>query len=44
VGMKGDSLIMALPGSTKGAVESLHAIFPEALHLFDIIKGAQHKA
>lgn len=42
VGMVGNSLVMALPGSTKGAVESLHAVFPEALHLFDIIKGAQH--
>ncbi|OUW37338.1 MAG: bifunctional molybdenum cofactor biosynthesis protein MoaC/MoaB [Flavobacteriaceae bacterium TMED184] len=42
VGMVGTSLVMALPGSTKGAVESLHAVFPEALHLFDIIKGAQH--
>ena len=42
VGMVGTSLVMALPGSTKGAVESLHAVFPEALHLFDIIKGTQH--
>jgi molybdenum cofactor biosynthesis protein MoaC len=42
VGMIGNSLVMALPGSTKGAVESLNAVFPEALHLFDIIKGAQH--
>jgi cyclic pyranopterin phosphate synthase len=40
--MIGNSLVMALPGSTKGAVESLNAVFPEALHLFDIIKGAQH--
>tara|TARA_B100001564_G_C20568606_1_gene637225 strand:- start:29 stop:934 length:906 start_codon:yes stop_codon:yes gene_type:complete len=42
VGMAGTSLVMSLPGSTKGAVESLNAVFPEALHLFDIIKGAQH--
>ena len=42
VGMIGDCLVMALPGSTKGAVESLNAIFPEAFHLFDIITGAQH--
>jgi len=34
---------MALPGSTNGAIESLNAVFPEALHLFDILKGAQHK-
>ncbi|MDA8657939.1 bifunctional molybdenum cofactor biosynthesis protein MoaC/MoaB [Flavobacteriaceae bacterium] len=43
VGMVGSSLVLALPGSTKGAEESLNAIFPEALHLFDIIKGAPHK-
>tara|TARA_B100000989_G_scaffold251778_1_gene199848 strand:+ start:3481 stop:4386 length:906 start_codon:yes stop_codon:yes gene_type:complete len=42
VGMARKSLVMSLPGSTKGAVESLNAVFPEALHLFDIIKGAQH--
>ena len=42
VGMIGTSLVMALPGSTKGAIESLNAVFPEAFHLFDIIKGAQH--
>jgi molybdenum cofactor biosynthesis protein MoaC len=42
VGMAGTSLVMSLPGSTKGAVESLNAVFPEALHLFDIIKGAHH--
>ena len=42
VGIAGTSLVMSLPGSTKGAVESLNAVFPEALHLFDIIKGAQH--
>ena len=42
VGMIGPSLVMALPGSTKGAVESVNAVFPEAFHLFDIIEGAQH--
>src|SRR6056300_23117 len=43
VGLIGNSLVMALPGSTNGAIESLNAVFPEALHLFDILKGAQHK-
>ena len=37
------SLVIALPGSTQGALESLHAVFPEAFHLFDIIKGAKHE-
>ena len=43
VGLINSSLIMTLPGSTKGAVESLNAVFPESFHLFDIIKGVQHK-
>src|SRR5210317_1095889 len=42
VGMIGSSLVLGLPGSTKGAEESLNAIFPAALHLFDIINGGQH--
>ena len=42
VGMIKNSLILAIPGSTQGALESLNAIFPEALHLFDIITGAKH--
>ncbi len=42
VGFKGDSLIMALPGSTGGASESMDAVFPAVLHLFRILKGHQH--
>tara|TARA_A100001011_G_scaffold200414_1_gene208726 strand:- start:1325 stop:2230 length:906 start_codon:yes stop_codon:yes gene_type:complete len=42
VGTIRNSLVMTLPGSTKGAVESLNSVFPECLHLFDIIKGSQH--
>ena len=42
-GMVKNSLVLALPGSTGGARESMQAIFPAVLHLFDIIKGAQHK-
>ena len=41
-GMIGDTLVLALPGSTAGARESMQAIFPAVLHLFDIIKGARH--
>ena len=37
-----DSLILALPGSTNGAKESMDAIFPSVLHLFRILKGARH--
>lgn len=41
-GMIGDTLVLALPGSTKGAAESMDAIFPAALHLFKVTKGNRH--
>lgn len=41
-GMKGNTLIMALPGSTKGAQESMDALFPSILHIFRVVEGAQH--
>ena len=41
-GTKGDSLILTLPGSTKGASESMDALFPALLHIFGIIKGGGH--
>ena len=41
-GVKDNSLILALPGSTKGAAESMDAIFPALLHIFRIFKGARH--
>ncbi|MEG0925234.1 bifunctional molybdenum cofactor biosynthesis protein MoaC/MoaB [Chryseobacterium sp.] len=41
-GTVGDSLVIALPGSTRGASESMDAIFPAALHLYKIINGGQH--
>ncbi|MGV6828412.1 MAG: bifunctional molybdenum cofactor biosynthesis protein MoaC/MoaB [Flavobacteriales bacterium] len=37
-----DTLVLALPGSTNGARESMDAIFPSVLHLFRILKGARH--
>jgi cyclic pyranopterin monophosphate synthase len=43
VGTKNDTVVMALPGSTNGAKESMDAIFPAALHVFRIFKGAQHE-
>ena len=42
VGIKKSTLVLALPGSKKGALESINAIFPEVLHLFDILKGSKH--
>lgn len=37
-----DTLVIALPGSTNGAKESMDAIFPALLHSFRIFKGARH--
>ena len=37
-----DTLVLALPGSTNGAKESMDAIFPSVLHVFRILKGARH--
>lgn len=42
VGEKNGVMIMALPGSTKGASESIDAVFPSILHVFGIMKGAKH--
>ena len=42
VGIKDQTLVMALPGSTRGAQESVDAVFPFILHLFRIMKGARH--
>ena len=42
-GVKGETLILALPGSTKGAAESMDALFPSLLHIFRIFKGARHE-
>ena len=41
-GVKGETLILTLPGSTKGAQESMEALFPYVLHVFGILKGARH--
>jgi molybdenum cofactor biosynthesis protein MoaC len=41
-GTIGDTLILALPGSTNGAKESMDAIFPAILHVFRILKGVRH--
>jgi len=41
-GTIGDSLVLALPGSTNGAKESMDAVFPHVLHVFHILKGSNH--
>ena len=42
-GLKGKTLILALPGSTRGAEESMDALFPYILHVFKVAEGAPHK-
>lgn len=41
-GTLGKSVVLALPGSTNGARESMDAVFPHLLHVFHIIKGTNH--
>jgi len=41
-GLIGNTLVLGLPGSTKGAAESMEAIFPQILHIFRVMKGARH--
>lgn len=37
-----NTLVLALPGSTNGAKESMDAIFPAVLHVFGVLKGERH--
>jgi molybdenum cofactor biosynthesis protein MoaC len=41
-GMKENCLVLAIPGSTKGAKETMDALFPSVLHIFRIVEGARH--
>ncbi len=41
-GVRGHSLIINLPGSAKGALESVQALFPGLLHIFAMIEGGGH--
>jgi len=42
-GVRGNSLIVNLPGSSKGAIESLQALFPGVLHIFPMLQGKGHE-
>lgn len=37
-----NTLVLTLPGSTKGATEYIDALFPQVLHVFDVIDGKRH--
>lgn len=41
-GLIGESLVLALPGSTRGATESMNAVFPAVLHIFRVMKALRH--
>jgi molybdenum cofactor biosynthesis protein MoaC len=41
-GLKGNTLILALPGSTRGASESMDALFPYVLHVFKVMENQPH--
>lgn len=41
-GLRGQTLIVNLPGSRKGVEESLDALFPALLHSFRMIRGEAH--
>lgn len=41
-GIKDGKIVLALPGSTKGAAECIDAVFPHLLHIFKVIEGNRH--
>lgn len=41
-GVRGECVIVNLPGSSKGAIESMQALFPGLLHIFPMMKGKGH--
>ena len=41
-GIKGETLILALPGSERGALESMDALFPYLLHVFNVMDNDSH--
>jgi len=41
-GLIKDTLVLALPGSTKGAQESMDALFPFILHIFKVMEAERH--
>lgn len=40
-GMIGQSVVIAMPGSTKGAAESMDALFPHLLHIFKVMEYSE---
>jgi cyclic pyranopterin phosphate synthase len=42
-GIRGKTMIINLPGSSRGAAESMDALFPWVLHSFRILRGGGHE-
>ncbi len=41
-GLISNTLVLALPGSTRGATESMDALFPYLLHIFKVMEHTSH--
>jgi cyclic pyranopterin phosphate synthase len=41
-GVRRDCVIINLPGSSRGALESLQALFPGLMHIFPMLQGKSH--
>lgn len=41
-GIYKNAIVLALPGSTAGATDSLNAVMPTLLHLIEVIQGKRH--
>jgi len=41
-GFAGDTLVLTLPGSKKGAIETMDALFPQVLHVFEVKENKPH--
>lgn len=42
-GLIGNTLVLGLAGSTRGAAESIDAVFPEILHIFRVMESLPHE-
>ena len=41
-GMVNETLVITMPGSTKGAMETMDALFPSVMHVFGVKDGQKH--
>jgi molybdenum cofactor biosynthesis protein MoaC len=41
-GLRGNSLLLNLPGSPRAAADGIHALFPSILHVFRMMRGEGH--